>query len=272
MYEIVHKSDLAHNIKLFKVYAPDIAKKAKPGQFVIVRNNEQGERIPLTIADYDRHKGTITIIFQEVGKSTIDMGKFEPGDKFLDFVGPLGKPSEIGKYGKIVCVGGGIGVAPIHPILRALYEKENYIISILGARNSDLLIWEEKIKAFSHETYLMTDDGSYGEKGLVTDALAKIISQQDIDMVLAIGPLAMMQAVSEVTRLKQIKTLVSLNPIMLDGTGMCGACRVKIGNENKFACVDGPEFDGHLVEWENAKQRAKMFKEQEGLALNYKNN
>lgn len=272
MYEVVNKTILASNIKQLEVYAPHIARKAKPGQFVIVRNNEQGERIPLTIADFDTQKGTITIIFQEVGRSTIDMGYLEKGDKFLDFVGPLGKASEIKKYGKVVCVGGGVGVAPVFPIARALYEKENYIISILGAKSHEFLIWEERMKSISNEIYIMTDDGTYGEKGFVTDALSKIIAEQDIDLVLAIGPLAMMQSVCELTRPKQIKTLVSLNPIMLDGTGMCGACRVEVGNERKFACVDGPEFDGHLVDWENAKQRALMFKEQENMVLNHKCN
>lgn len=272
VYEIVNKTILASNIKLFEVNAPDIARKAKPGQFVIVRNDEQGERIPLTIADFDSQKGTITIIFQEVGRSTVDMGGLEKGDKFLDFVGPLGKPSEIKKYGKVVCVGGGVGVAPVYPIARALYEEGNYIISILGAKSHEFLIWEEKMKAISNEIYVMTDDGTYGEKGFVTDALSKIIVEQDIDMVLAIGPLAMMQSVSALTRPKQVKTLVSLNPIMLDGTGMCGACRVEVGNERKFACVDGPEFDGHLVDWENTKQRALMFKHQEKMVLNHKCN
>ncbi|NLB88067.1 MAG: sulfide/dihydroorotate dehydrogenase-like FAD/NAD-binding protein, partial [Syntrophomonadaceae bacterium] len=199
-------------------------------------------------------------------------GYLEPGDKFLDFVGPLGNPSEIKKYGKIVCVGGGVGVAPVYPIARALYEEGNYIISILGARSHEFLIWEEKMKAVSNDIYIMTDDGTYGEKGFVTDALSKIISEQDIDMVLAIGPIGMMQSVCELTRPKQIKTLVSLNPIMLDGTGMCGACRVEVGNERKFACVDGPEFDGHLVDWDNLKQRSLMFKEQEDFVLNHKCN
>lgn len=272
MYGIVNKTVLASNIKQFEVYAPDVARKAKPGQFVIVRINEQGERIPLTIADFDPQKETITIIFQEVGRSTIDIGHLEPGDKFLDFVGPLGNPSEIKKYGKVVCVGGGVGVAPVYPIARALYEEGNYVISVLGARSGEFLIWEEKMKAVSNEIYIMTDDGTYGEKGFVTDALSKIIAERNVDMVLAIGPIGMMKSVCELTKPKQIKTLVSLNPIMLDGTGMCGACRVEVGNERKFACVDGPEFDGHLVDWENLKQRSLMFKQQEDLVLNHKCN
>lgn len=266
MYEIMSKAVLADNIKLLEVYVPNIAEKAKPGQFVIVRNNEQGERIPLTIADFDREKGLITLIFQEVGRSTLDMGKLEKGDSFLDVVGPLGKPSVIEKLGKVVCVGGGVGIAPVYPIARALYEKGNYVISILGARTGDSLIWEEKMGAISNELYVTTDDGSYGEKGRVTDVLSRIAADDAIDMVIAIGPLVMMESVCAVTKPRGIKTLVSLNPIMLDGTGMCGACRVEVGNEKKFACVDGPEFDGHLVDWENAKQRAMMFKKQEKMA------
>lgn len=267
MYAITKKEVLANNIKLINVNAPNIAKKAQPGQFVIVRINEYGERIPLTVADYDREAGDITLIFQEVGRSTIDMGKLELGDSLLDVVGPLGKPSIIEKYGKIVCIGGGVGVAPIYPITRALYEKGNHIISIIGARNSEMLIWEDKMTAISNEVYVTTDDGSYGEKGWVTDVLTRIIAGSEIDLVIAIGPLVMMESVCAVTKTKGIKTVVSLNPIMLDGTGMCGACRVEIGNETRFACVDGPEFDGHLVDWQNVKQRAKMFIKQENMVI-----
>lgn len=269
MFTIVKKEILAENIKLFEVKAPNIAKKAKPGQFVIVRTDEYGERIPLTIADFDREKGTITIILQEIGRSTIDMGKFELGDNFLDFVGPLGKPSLIKKYGRVVCIGGGVGVAPIYPITRALYEAGNYIISIIGANSYNALFGEDRLRKVSNELYITTNDGTYGEKGLVTDTLTKLLQDNHIDIVFAIGPLGMMEAVCEITKIKNIKTIVSLNPIMLDGTGMCGACRVEVGNEKKFACVDGPEFDGHLVDWKNAKQRALMFKEEEKIVLTH---
>ncbi|HZJ84277.1 MAG TPA: sulfide/dihydroorotate dehydrogenase-like FAD/NAD-binding protein [Syntrophomonadaceae bacterium] len=269
MFKITKKESLAKNIKLFDVYAPNIAKKAKPGQFVIVRSDEKGERIPLTIADYDRVKGTITIIFQEIGRSTIDLGLFEEGQDLLDFVGPLGRPSELERFGKVVCIGGGVGIAPIYPITRALYKADNYITTILGAQNDKSLFWENKLREVSNEVFITTDDGSYGEKGRVTDILSNIITVSHVDKVVAIGPLAMMEAISDLTRPKNIDTIVSLNPIMLDGTGMCGACRVEVGNETKFACVDGPEFDGHLVDWQNAKQRALMFKKEEEIALNY---
>lgn len=268
MYEIVEKSVLAPGIKLFQIYAPLIARKAKPGQFVIVRKDEWGERIPLTIADHDAERGTVTIIFQEVGRSTYELGKLEKGDKVLDFVGPLGKESEIENYGTVVCIGGGVGVAPLYPVTRALYKKGNRIISIIGARSADYLIWKDRMETVSNELYIATDDGSLGEKGLVTDVLRNVMEKHELDRVIAIGPLPMMQAVSELTRIKGIKTIVSLNPIMLDGTGMCGACRVQIGGDTKFACVDGPEFDGHLVDWENAKKRARMFINEEKEAMN----
>lgn len=267
MYEIKRKALLANNIKLFEIFAPEIARKAQAGQFVIVRQHEKAERIPLTIADFDRNQGTITIIFQEVGRSTIDLGQLKKGDYILDFVGPLGKESEISKYGRVVCIGGGVGVAPLYPIAKRLHGEGNYIVSVIGARSWEDLIWEEKMRAVSDALYITTDDGSYGEKGFVTDILKRIIGSEEIDAVIAIGPLVMMEAVSEITRPHGIKTVVSLNPIMLDGTGMCGACRVQIGQETKFACVDGPEFDGHLVDWDNAKRRAKMFLQEEKIAL-----
>ncbi len=269
MFKITKKQDLAKKIKLFDVYAPNIARKAQPGQFVIVRSAERGERIPLTIADYDRVNGTITIIFQEVGRSTMDLGLFGEGQALLDFVGPLGRPSQLEKFGRVICIGGGVGIAPIYPIARALYAADNHIITILGAQNVESLFWEEKLREVSNEVFVTTDDGSYGEKGRVTDILSNLIAVYDIDKVVAIGPLAMMEAISNLTRPKNINTIVSLNPIMLDGTGMCGACRVEVGNETKFACVDGPEFDGHLVDWQNAKQRALMFKKEEKIALDY---
>ena len=266
MYRIRSKKVLGPELKLMVVEAPEIAAKAQPGQFIILRENEYGERIPLTIADFDRQEGTITIIFQEVGRSTRDLGLLEAGDSFLDFVGPLGKKSEIEDFGKVVCVGGGVGVAPVYPITRALYEAGNHVISIIGARNRELLILEEEMRKVSHQLVVMTDDGSYGEKGFVTEALRRILSQDNYARVIAIGPLVMMKAVSEVTKEFGVKTIVSLNPIMVDGTGMCGACRVEVGGETRFACVDGPEFDGHQVDWNLAQQRARMFLAQEKIA------
>ncbi len=267
MYKIRKKEVLASNIKLFEIAAPDIAKKARAGQFIILRLDEKAERIPLTIADYDRKKGTITIIFQEVGRSTYDLGKLEKDEQLLDFVGPLGKESDIDYYGTVVCIGGGVGVAPVYPITRDLHDRGNRVLSIIGARSRENIIWEEQMKKVSDSLYVVTDDGSYGEKGFVTDVLEKIISNENIDMVVAIGPLVMMESVSNMTRTRGIKTVVSLNSIMLDGTGMCGACRVGVGEEIKFACVDGPEFDGHMVDWEVAKSRANMFKKEEKIAL-----
>lgn len=266
MYRIRSKKVLGPELKLMVVEAPEIAAKAQPGQFIILRENEYGERIPLTIADFDRQEGTITIIFQEVGRSTRDLGLLEAGDSILDFVGPLGKKSEIEDFGKVVCVGGGVGVAPVYPITRALYEAGNHVVSIIGARNRELLILEEEMRKVSHQLVVMTDDGSYGEKGFVTDALRRILSQDNYARVIAIGPLVMMKAVSEVTKEFGVKTIVSLNPIMVDGTGMCGACRVEVGGETRFACVDGPEFDGHQVDWNLAQQRARMFLAQEKIA------
>ncbi|NLG33046.1 MAG: sulfide/dihydroorotate dehydrogenase-like FAD/NAD-binding protein [Syntrophomonadaceae bacterium] len=267
MYLIKDAQVLARNIKEFKVEAPEIAVKAQPGQFVIVRQNEKAERIPLTIADFNRNEGLITIIFQEVGRSTADLGKLKPGDYLLDFVGPLGVPSDIRQYGTVVCVGGGVGVAPLYPITKALYNAGNRILSIIGARSADYIILEKEIQGVSETTMVTTDDGSYGEKGLVINPLKRILDSEKVDLVVAIGPLVMMESVCTLTRSSGIKTVVSLNPIMLDGTGMCGACRVQVGNERKFACVDGPEFDGHLVDWGNAKKRARMFEDEERIAL-----
>lgn len=267
---IVKKEILAPGIKLFKVSAPEIASKARPGQFVILRINEKGERVPLTIADSDPRKGTVTLIFQEVGRTTIELGKLNEGDTMLDLVGPLGRASEIEYYGRVICVGGGVGVAPVYPITRALKEAGNTVISIIGARSRDHLILVEEMDAVSDALHIATDDGSMGRKGFVTDVLRDLLDREEkIDFVMAIGPLVMMQAISELTRPYQIRTVVSLNPIMVDGTGMCGACRVSVGGETRFACVDGPEFDGHLVDWEVARKRARMFQAEEKIALEY---
>lgn len=266
--QIIRKEELAPNIKLFEIDQPLIARKVQPGQFVVVRHNEKGERIPLTVADYDRDRGTITIIFQEVGKSTYEMGELNVGDTLLDVVGPLGQPSEIANYGTVVCIGGGVGIAPVYPITRALKDAGNHTIAIIGARTKELLFWEERFREISHELYITTDDGSYGRKGFVSDELQRLIDDgYKIDRVWAIGPAIMMKVVCDVTRPHKIKTIVSLNPIMVDGTGMCGACRVEVGGETKFTCVDGPEFDGHLVDFDLLMKRQSIYKEQEKLAL-----
>jgi len=268
MFKILKKKILAQSIKLIDVLAPEIAAKGQPGQFIILRIDENGERIPLTIADFNREQGTLTLIFQEVGRSTIDLGKLEEGDTIRDIVGPLGKSSEIEKFGKVICIGGGVGIAPIYPITRALKNAGNEIVSIIGARSKDHLILAEEMQAVSDVLHITSDDGTVGQKGFVTDILNQIIeSKSQIDLVMAIGPLVMMKAVSELTRSYNIKTVVSLNPIMVDGTGMCGACRVTIGKDTKFACVDGPEFDGHLVDWSVAASRARMFQEEEKIAI-----
>ncbi|MBC7075100.1 MAG: sulfide/dihydroorotate dehydrogenase-like FAD/NAD-binding protein [Syntrophomonadaceae bacterium] len=268
MFKILRKEVLASSIKLIEVLAPEIAAKAQPGQFVILRIDDKGERIPLTIADFNRKKGFLTLIFQEVGRTTFDLGKLKEGDSILDLVGPLGRTSEIKKFGEVICVGGGVGVAPLYPITRALKEAGNKITSIIGARSEEFLILTEEMKAVSDFLYIATDDGSAGRKGFVTDVLQGVIQGgARPDLVIAIGPLVMMKAVSDLTRPHEIKTIVSLNPIMVDGTGMCGACRVSIGEETKFACVDGPEFDGHLIEWSIAELRSRMFQNEEKIAM-----
>jgi len=269
MYEILEKKILSDDVKQFKIKAPLVAKKAKAGQFVILRINKEGERIPLTIADFDRLEGTITIIFMEVGKTTKQLGKLNEGDKLLNFLGPLGKATEIEKYGTIVCIGGGVGIAPLYPIIKALKEAGNNIISILGARNEKLLMLEKEIKEYSNELYICTDDGSKGTKGFVSDILQNLINKgKKIDIVWSIGPVIMMKVVSNLTKKYDIKTIVSLNPIMVDGTGMCGGCRVTVNNKTKFACVDGPEFDGHEVDFDNLILRNKRFLKQEEHSCN----
>jgi ferredoxin--NADP+ reductase len=267
VYRIVNKQELAPSILLMDVEAPKVAAKAKAGQFIILRVDEEGERIPLTIADCDTHRGHVTIIFQEVGYSTRKLAQLKTGDYLLDFVGPLGQASEIENYGTVVCVGGGVGVAPVLPIAKALKEAGNEVISIIGARNKELLILENEMKNVSSELLIATDDGSYGHKGFVTDLLKQVLeTREDIARVWGIGPVVMMRAVANTTKPFGIKTIVSMNPIMVDGTGMCGACRVSVGEETKFTCVDGPEFDGHLVDWDLAQRRMAMFKEEETIA------
>ena len=264
--EIVERRQLAPSLVLFKLYVPDIAKNVKPGQFVVLRADDYAERIPLTVADFDRGNELITVIFQEVGSSTKKLGLFQEGEKILDVVGPLGKESHIENFGNVVCVGGGVGIAPVYPIAKALSQVGNNLISIIGARNKDMLILEEEMKAISNQFYITTDDGSYGHHGFVTDELKKVIEKEKIDKVIAIGPMIMMKAVAEVTRAYNIDTIVSLNSIMVDGTGMCGGCRATVGKESKFVCVDGPEFDAHQVDYDELILRQQMYSREERRA------
>jgi len=267
MNRIINKMRLAEGINLFEIEAPLIARKRKPGQFVIIRIYENGERIPLTIADVNEEKGIITIVVQVVGKTTEYLGTLNPGDSLLDVVGPLGQPTHIEKFGTVVAIGGGVGHAVCFPIAKGMKNAGNYLITIVGARTKDLIILEEETKKFSDEFYITTDDGSYGKKGLVTDQLKELLEGgKKIDLVLAAGPAIMMKFVSLMTKEYGIKTIVSLNSIMVDGTGMCGVCRVEVGGKTKFACVDGPEFDGHEVNYDLLMKRLATYKEEEKLA------
>lgn len=262
MFTVVRREELGGGtIILNEIEAPLIARKAKPGQFVILKANDTGERIPLTMAETDPEKGTITIVYMIIGRSTAIFGTLQEGDSYQDVIGPLGKPTHLEKVGKVVCVGGGTGVAVLHPITRALKEKGNDVTAITGARNKDLIILEEKMTAASHRLHLCTDDGSRGHHGFVTDILKEILETEDIKLVVAIGPVPMMKAVANMTREKKILTLASLNPIMVDGTGMCGCCRVSVGGETKFACVDGPEFDAHKVDFDELMLRLRSYQE-----------
>ena len=264
MFKIVKREEMAEGtVILNEIEAPLIAKKAKPGQFVILKANETGERIPLTMADTDLQKGTITIIYMVVGKSTAIFKSLKVGEGFMDVIGPLGKPTHLEKVGNVVCVGGGTGVAVLHPITRALKEVGNHVTCIIGARNKGLLILEDRMKTASHELIVCTDDGSYGRKGCVTEALKDVLEKNDIQLAVAIGPVPMMKFVSKLTKEYNVKTIVSLNPIMVDGTGMCGGCRVSIGGHTKFACVDGPEFDGHQVDYDKLMKRLQAYAEEE---------
>ena len=266
MFEIVEARPLARNIKLFVIRAPRIARKQRPGQFIILRLDESGERIPLTIADADPKAGTITICVQAIGKTTMLMNLLETGDSILDVVGPLGKPSEIEKFGTTVVVSGSVGTAMAYPTARELKRAGNKVISIVGARSKDLLVLEDEVRAVSDETYVLTDDGSWGEKGLVTERLKELVAAGKVDYVLAVGPVPMMRAVANLTA-PGIKTIVSLNSIMVDGTGMCGGCRVLVNNSSQFACVDGPEFDAAQVNFEVLMQRNNMYREQERASI-----
>jgi len=272
MYKIVNKRILAPNIYLMDVEAERLAKSAKPGQFLIVKMTEKGERIPLTICDYDDKKGTVTIVFQSIGKSTKEMAKYEVGDSFSDVVGPLGQPSELVhedldnlKNKNIIFIAGGVGTAPVYPQVKWLNERGIKADVIIGCKSKEFLILEDEMKNVAGNVYVATDDGSYGFKGMVTDLLKNLVQNEGkhYDLVVAIGPMIMMKFVAKLTKELGIKTVVSLNTIMVDGTGMCGACRVTVGGETKFACVDGPEFDGHLIDFDEAIRRQTMYKNEE---------
>jgi len=267
-YRILDKRVLGPGSNLFLIRAPRVARSAKPGQFVVIRVYEKGERIPLTLADVDREKGVVTLIFQAVGKTTKYLSHLGVGDEICDLLGPLGNPTEIKNFGTVVGLGGGFGTAVLYPLVRALKGAGNYVIVVNGARNENLLILEDELKRISNEYYVTTDDGSKGVKGFVTDLLKKLIKEgKKIDRVFAVGPVPMMKATSDLTRKYKIKTVVSLNPIMVDGTGMCGACRVEVDGETKFACVDGPDFDAHKVNFDLLAKRLRMYREEEKVSL-----
>ena len=268
MFTIRKKECLSSGIYRYEIEAPRLARKTQPGQFVILRTDERGERIPLTVADFDQDKGNITLIFQVVGASTELLARMEEGDALLDLVGPLGQPSHIAAgIGTVVCVGGGIGIAPVYPIARSMQEAGNRVISILGAKSRDILIMDEEMRAVSDEVLVTTNDGSYGIEGFVTTALTQLFERgEKIGLIYAIGPVVMMKNVVETARPWGVKTIVSLNPVMVDGTGMCGGCRVEVGGKTKFACVDGPEFDGAVVDFAQLSARQGMYREMEAAA------
>ncbi len=262
MYEIVSKTVLNPTVIKMEIKAPFVAKKAQAGQFIILRTNSEGERIPLTVADYDREKGTVTIIFQKVGSTTDELAEMNAGDFLSDFAGPLGRATEVEGLKKVAVIGGGVGCAIAYPVAKSLHEHGCEVHSVVGFRNRDLVILEDDFRVVSDKYVLMTDDGSYGTKGLVTNALRELIeSGEKYDEVIAIGPLVMMKFVAALTKEYGIKTVVSMNPVMIDGTGMCGGCRLTVGGKTKFACVDGPEFDGHEVDFDEAMRRGGMYKE-----------
>ncbi len=267
MTKIIDKCELFEKVHQFKIETPHLVSKAKAGQFVILRQNEMGERVPMSIGGLDKENGILTIVIQEVGKTSASMNRMKIGDSFADVVGPLGLPTNIEKYGNCICIGGGVGIPPIYPIAQALKEAGNNVTTIIGARSKTLLIYEKELGDASDQLLISTDDGSYGTHGFVTTILQKMIDDSEkIDMVICVGPVPMMKAVVETTREPRIKTFVSLNPIMVDGTGMCGACRVTVGGKTKFACVDGPDFDGHEVDFDEMTKRQKMYIKQEKIS------
>lgn len=271
MFEIIRKKQLNQYVYLLDIYAPHIAKKAQAGQFIILRVDEFGERIPLTIADYDKEKGTVTIIFQVVGYTTKLLASFNEGDEILDFVGPLGEATKYLEAKKVAVIGGGVGCAIAYPQAKTLYNKGLEVHVIAGFRNKDLVFLEDEFNEVAHQLYICTDDGSYKEKGLVTDILQRLIDEGNhYDFIIAIGPIAMMKYVALLTKKYNIKTIVSLNPLMIDGTGMCGGCRVTVNNEVKFACVDGPDFDAHEVDFDELMMRNKFYNNQERERFNHK--
>jgi len=264
IYKILLKQDLVPNIHLFRVEAPAVAKKVQPGEFVVIRIDEKGERIPLTIADWDKEEGSVTIVFMEAGTTTRRLALLEAGDSITNLVGPLGLPAHIARFGTVVCVGGCYGIASIMPIARAMRGAGNKVISVIEARSKNLLFWEERLRSVSDQLIITTGDGSYAAKGWIPQQLEEIVGGGDkVDLVIAIGCTYMMMLCAEVTRPFGIKTMVHLNPIMVDGTGMCGCCRVSVGGETKFACVDGPEFDGHQVDWDLLLARRSIYLDEE---------
>lgn len=267
MNKILDKKELCEKVHQFRIEAPKLVEKAKAGQFVILRKDDLGERVPMSIGGLDKENGILTVVIQEVGKTSAAINSMKTGDSFLDVVGPLGLPSHVEKFGSCICIGGGVGIPPIFPIARALKDAGNNVTTIIGARSKNLLIFEEELKSASDRLLISTDDGSYGTHGFVTTILQKLIDDgEQIDMVICVGPVPMMKAVVETTRKPGIKTFVSLNPIMVDGTGMCGACRVTVGGKTKFACVDGPDFDGHEVDFDEMTKRMKMYVAEEKIS------
>jgi ferredoxin--NADP+ reductase len=267
MTKLLEVKNLVPTIFEATVEAPDLAKKAKAGEFIVVMPDERGERVPLTIADWDREKGTITIVWMAVGTSTHKLAGLKPGESLYAIVGPLGHASEVKKYGTVVCVAGGVGTAPIYPIAREMKKAGNKVISIQGARTKELLFWADRLKSVSDEHIITTDDGSFARKGLVTEPLKEILEREKVDIVYAIGPVPMMKFCSLTTKPFGVKTIVSLNSIMIDATGMCGGCRVNVGGQTKFTCVDGPEFDGHQVDWDLLTSRQRIYLEEEKCSL-----
>lgn len=267
MYKILKREDLLPAVHMLRVEAPAVANKARAGQFVTIMSHEKGERIPLTLADWDKDKGTVDIVFLEAGKTTKQMTELKAGDSLYSFLGPLGVPSHIENFGRVICIGGGVGIAAIAPVARALKDAGNQVISIIGARTKDLLFWEEKMRDASSSLVVATDDGSHGRKGVVTEPLKELLDKGDIARVIAVGPAIMMKFCSLATLPYKVKTIVSLNSIMVDGTGLCGSCRVSVGGETKFSCFHGPDFDGHQVDWNLVLSRHAFFKEEEQISL-----